>query len=587
MCGIVGAVCKGGCGEIVLEALKKIEYRGYDSAGICLKNGRKCHIYKTEGYIEKLAKIVPSSLSPIAIGHTRWATHGKVCEQNAHPIASEDGKWTIVHNGIIENFEELKSMLSAKGAKFFTQTDSEVIAALLALETFSDPIKNVMWVAKKLRGSFAFCAVKKDAENAIFAARFGSPLYCYHSGGVAMIASDPICFPMGNYFKFDDGEICKITQKSVEFFDFFGKKLQKSEIFSSNIDFSIDKGNFSHYMLKEIFETPQTLLSLADVLKKSNFVRIKKLKFNRVKLIGCGTAYHSCMLGASFFRSALRVDSEALQASEYRYGNFVVDEKTLCIFVSQSGETADTIAAYQKASLKTNNLIVLTNVSHSTLAGLCENCIPICAGPEIAVASTKAYSNQVAALLALAQLFKGQKYFERTIKDIIALAERLKFDDQQLTTLAGQISGHDRVFFIGKGEDYITALEAALKLKEISYINCGAFPAGELKHGTLALIEDGTPIIVIATDRVVFEKTMNSALEAKSRGAKLYLISPFVLSKSERENFELIITIDEEKNGMKNIQSIVPLQLLSFYVCVQKGLNPDKPRNLAKSVTVE
>lgn len=587
MCGIVGAVCATRCSEFVLDALKKIEYRGYDSAGICLKNKSKTYVYKTEGYIDKLRQIVPTSLSPVAIAHTRWATHGRVCAQNAHPISSEDGLWTIVHNGIIENFDELKDKLIAKGVKFSTETDSEVIAALLALETFSEPIKNMAWVAKKLKGSFAFCAVKKDAENAIFSARSGSPLYAYHNIDMAMIASDPICFPNGKYYKLEDRQICKITQKNINFYDFSGKKLPKTANFSSNIEFSTDKGNFSHFMLKEIHETSKTLLNLSSQLERLNFEKIKTMKFDSVKLIGCGTAYHSCLLGASFIRSALKIDAEALQASEYRYGNYVIRKSTLCIFVSQSGETADTIAAYQKAALKTQNLIVLTNVLHSTMADMCENTIPICAGAEIAVASTKAYSNQVAAMYVLAQLFNSYGAFTQAIEDVVDVASNLVFDDKLISGLAKQIVPHDKVFFIGKGEDYVTALEGSLKLKEISYINCSAFPAGELKHGSLALIEDGTPIIVIATERNVLEKTMNSALEAKSRGAKLYLISQFELSEENSKNFEQIITIKSARDGLKNISAVIPLQLLSYYVSVQKNIDPDKPRNLAKSVTVE
>lgn len=587
MCGIVGAICKAHCDEITLGALQKIEYRGYDSAGICLKNGCQCHVYKTEGYIEKLKKLVPSSLAPVAIAHTRWATHGKVCEQNAHPISSQDGKWTIVHNGIIENFEELKNMLQLKGVHFSSQTDSEVIAALLALETFSDPIKNVAWVAKKLKGSFAFCAVKNDAENAIYAARMASPLYACFSRDKAMVASDPVCFENGKCFKLEDGEICKITQKNIYFCDFFGKKVLKNEIFIANMDCSADKGNFEHYMLKEIFETRFTLKQLAEQFYKNDIKKIESLKFGSVKLIGCGTAHHACMMGASYLRSALKIDAEAIAASEFRYGNFVVDGDTLCIFVSQSGETADTIAAYQKASQRTNKLIAITNVLHSTLAEMSGITIPICAGPEIAVASTKAYSNQVAALYLLAQLFKGREYCEKAIKQMFEFANDITICDREVKELAGKIVSHDKLFFIGKGEDYVTALEGALKLKEISYINCSAFAAGELKHGTLALIEEGTPVIVIATDKRVFEKVKNSAFEAKSRGAKLFLISPFELNDGESENFDAIIRIGGAKNGLKNIQAILPLQLLAYYVSLQKGLNPDKPRNLAKSVTVE
>lgn len=587
MCGIVGAICKARCSEIVLDALQKIEYRGYDSAGICLKNGCQCSVYKTEGYINKLRSQVPSSLAPVAIAHTRWATHGKVCKKNAHPISSQDGAWTIVHNGIIENYEELKCLLEKKGVRFFTDTDSEVIAALLALETFSDPVKNVVWTAKKLKGSFAFCAIKNEVENVVYGVKFGSPLYAYLSGNKAMVASDPICFPSGGFFKLEDGEICKLTQKDVVFCDFFGKNVKKEEFFISNINYSVDKGNFQHYMLKEIYETPKTLCSLANFFKDFDDHRLKNLRFERVKLIGCGTAHHACLMGASFMRSVLKIDAEAITASEYRYGNYIVDKSTLCIFVSQSGETADTIAAYKKASQKTKNLISLTNVLHSTLATISDITIPLCAGPEIAVASTKAYSNQVAALCMLTYLFKGKDALLKNINHVLTQAPQMVFCDEEAKRVAQRIFNHDKVFFIGRDNDFITALEGALKLKEISYINCSAFAAGELKHGTLALVEDGTPVIVIATNKKVFKKTMNSALEAKSRGAKLFLISPFELKEKEKENFEEIISFNAEDCWLKSIQAALPLQLLSYYVSLKKNLNPDKPRNLAKSVTVE
>lgn len=587
MCGIVGAICRWHCERLTLDSLKKIEYRGYDSAGICLKNKCQMHIYKTEGYIEKLDGIVPSSLAPVAISHTRWATHGKVSKENAHPISSEDGVWTIVHNGIIENFDELKSMLLAKGVKFSTQTDSEVICALLALETFSNPIKNIMWVVKKLKGSFAFCAVKKDTENAIYAARQGSPLYAYLRNGKAMIASDPICFFGDRYYKFEDGEICKLTQQSIDFYAFSGKKLKKSEIFNEKIQFSAEKGDYSHFMLKEIYETPQTLLNLARQYQKLDLSILGKLKFNKIKLIGCGTAYHSCLMGASFMRTFLKVDAEALQASEFRYGNYIIDAQTLCIFISQSGETADTIAAYKRAEQKTKNLISLTNVPHSTLASMSGVCLPICAGPEIAVASTKAYSNQVAALFVLTKALKSKQDFWGAIRNVVELSKKLQKFDVDMKGVAQKICGLDKIFFIGRGEDYVTAQEGALKLKEISYINCSAFAAGELKHGSLALVEDGTPVFVIANDEKVFEKTMNSAFEAKSRGAKLFLVSSLSPKQSEADNFEDIILLPKCGKSLANIMAVVPLQLLSYWTCIFKNLNPDKPRNLAKSVTVE
>ena len=587
MCGIVGAIKTEGAKESVLKGLKLVQYRGYDSSGICLKDGKNLEIYKARGVIEKLEEKVPNSFSPVAIGHTRWATHGAVCEKNAHPIEGGNRDWVVVHNGIIENFKKMTDELACEGVSFKTDTDTEVIAALLALNNFRDPIKNICWVMKKLQGSFAFCAVKKEDENVIYAARFKSPLYAFCDGQVSMVASDPACFPEGDYFKFEDGEICRLKKEEIEFFDQSGKKVNKEKITYKKINSSADKGDFQHFMLKEIYETPEALNRLAINFMNLDYDLLKKLKFDKIKLIGCGTAYHSCLMGASYLRTYLKTDAEAVQASEFRYDDYAITAKTLCIFVSQSGETADTIAALEKAKKKRATTISLTNVLHSSLAEMSDIVLPISAGPEIAVASTKAYSCQVAALYMLAKALKGEKQFYKSIKEVKDLGTTIKELFINMSEFAADIYRNEKVFFIGKGADYVTALEGALKLKEISYINCNAYPAGELKHGVLALIENKTPVIVIVTDEKIYDKTMNSALEAKSRGAKLYLISNNPPNACELESFEMCLSLPAAPKPLRSILAVLPLQLLSYNVSVMRGIDPDKPRNLAKSVTVE
>ena len=587
MCGIVGAIKDEDCKETVIRGLELIQYRGYDSAGICLKEGAKLEVYKAKGVIQNLVEKLPQSHQSVAIGHTRWATHGGVCEKNAHPVESRDKSWAIVHNGIIENYKQIADKLAKEGYSFKTETDTEIISAILEVNDSLDPIKNIVWLTKKLKGSYAFCGVRKEEENVIYAAKFKSPLYAFCGDGVTMVASDPICFPKGDYYKLNDGEICRLEKGDISFFDCEGLPIQKEKQPYHEISSLADKGAYQHFMLKEIYETPEAIKNLAVNFMKIDYEKLHKFKCKKIKLIGCGTAYHSALLGASFMRKYLKVDAEALQASEFRYDNFIVNSKTLCIFVSQSGETADTIAALEKARKKKAKIITLTNVLHSTLAAMGDVTLPISAGPEIAVASTKAYSCQVAALYMLCMALKSEKDYYRAVKDVKLLSKTISNLFINMAEFAGEIYQKDRVFFIGKGADYITALEGALKLKEISYINCNAYPAGELKHGVLALIENKTPVIVIATDDKLYDKTMNSALEAKSRGAKLYLVANRPPQPIELENFEMCLSLPKVPCALKNILAVLPLQLLSYNVSVLRGIDPDKPRNLAKSVTVE
>ncbi len=586
MCGIVAVIDSQPVKKTIIGGLKKIQYRGYDSAGVCFKSDLKLVTIKVKGSVAKLETELNGYDGEIAIGHTRWATHGQVCEKNAHPILSSDKNWAVVHNGIIENYKEIVDERTSEGECFFTDTDTEVISSLLSANDFEDNLRSVLWTCKQLKGSYAFCAINKS-DNHVYAAKHKSPLYAFCDGKMSMFASDPICFPKGDYYKFEDDEICKMSKGKLEFFNFKGEKIKKTLQKYQNINSSADLNNFEHFMLKEIYETPDVLDRVCDVYEKLDLTALKKLKFSSVKLVGCGTAYHACLMGAEFFKRILNIDAEAVQASEFRYGKQIIGSHSLCVFVSQSGETADTIAALEKISKKKAKTLVITNVPHSTLSQMGDMHFSTCAGPEICVASTKAYCSQVVVLYLLTMALKSEKHFYQALRDVRKLSEQIQKFFINISPFAEEIAKHDKVFFIGKGIDYITALEGALKLKEISYINCNSFPAGELKHGVLALVDEGTPIIVVATDEKLYEKTMNSALEAKSRGGKLFVISSLLPQAYELKDFEMCMTLPKVPKLLRGVMAAIPLQLLSYKVCMIKGLNPDMPRNLAKSVTVE
>lgn len=588
MCGIVGVVSSENCQHQVLEGLKKLQYRGYDSAGICLKMGEELVAFKAKGSVEDLEKKCPENMeAALAIGHTRWATHGSVCEKNAHPIFSANKHWAVVHNGIIENFPQLQYDLAKEGVCFKTETDTEVISALLALDNFKDPIQNLIWACGRLKGSYAICAVQQGDQNQILVAKKKSPLYIFSSGSESIVASDPVCFPEGQYYRLEDDEFASVSQTGVIFYNKNGKRIVKETQGAITKQSQVSKGVFKHFMLKEIYETPDGLNALSESFANFDFSKMRKWWIGKVKLIGCGTAYHACLMGARYFKKHLGLDAEAVTASEFRYDKVILDTSTLCIFVSQSGETADTIAAAQKALKHTKKIVALTNVSYSTLSSMTPHVLSICAGPEIAVASTKAYSCQVAALYLLVMALKGEKELKNGLKNVKKTSKLLENFYVNLGRFAEDISACQHVFFIGRGSDYITALEGALKLKEISYINCNAFPAGELKHGVLTLIDHSTPVIVIATEKQTSDKTMNSAFEAKARGGKLYLISSQMPNAASLDKFEMCLTLPQTCPDLECLLATLPLQLLAYNVAVMRGNDPDKPRNLAKSVTVE
>lgn len=584
MCGIVGVVGKDVNATEIFNGLEKLQYRGYDSAGICVEKNKKFYLYKETGIIENLRQICSNNLrGTVAIGHTRWATHGRVSKTNAHPILSANGCWAVVHNGIIENYAELKKKFS-DSEKFQTETDTEIVVKMLEKSESENDFENFILATKQLKGSFALCVMKKG-RSSLFLAKNKSPLYVQIRENETIVASDPVCFESGKYFRMEDGEYAEATINGVKFYDDKGKIVVKKPFGDFKSESSTSKNGFEHFMLKEIYETPKVIKNLCECYQKLNWDYLKKWWISKVKLIGCGSAYHSCLVGAQYFKKHLNIDAEAVTASEFLYNKEILDCSTLCIFVSQSGETADTISALKKAFKKTKKIISLTNVQYSTLATLSPNTLPICAGTEIAVASTKAYTCQIIALYLLVMQIKSE--LNKGIKQVLKVSNKLKKIFVDVSKLADNIKDQTDVFFIGRNLDYITALEGALKLKEISYINCNAFPAGELKHGVLALIQKGTPVIVLASNKSLIQKTLNNAFEAKSRGAKIFLFASQVPKAiGEEKSYECFL-LPKSNNDLTSIFETVALQLLAYHVSVMKGLDPDKPRNLAKSVTVE
>ncbi len=583
MCGIVGIIGKNIKTTEIFDKLEKLQYRGYDSAGICIEKDNKFYVHKETGIIDNLRKECPNLFGDVIIGHTRWATHGKVNKTNAHPILSANGCWAVVHNGIIENFAELKDKFASKD-ELITETDTEIVANILEKGKGKEDLQNFIFTCEQLKGSFALCVMKKGSKS-LFIAKKKKPLYVQSIGNKTTIASDPICFEKGEYFKMEDGEYAVANFDNVRFFDCKGRLVSKQALKCFELVSQISKNGFEHFMLKEITETPQKIRGLCKHYQTIDWSFLKRWWINKVKLIGCGSAYHSCLVGAYYFRKHLNIDAEALPASEFLSDNAILDSSTLCVFVSQSGETADTISALKKALKKTKKIISITNVDYSTLASLSPIVLPICAGVEIAVASTKAYTCQIVSLYMLVMALKSK--MRNAVRNVLNLSKRLDRFSLDVSKLAEAIKDQKNIFYIGRNLDYITALEGALKLKEISYINCNAYPAGELKHGVLALIQKDVPVIVLVSNKRLVQKTLNSAFEAKSRGAKLFLFHSQPLEKIDLNKFDGGFMLPNVNNDLTCIFETVALQLLAYNVSVMRGLDPDKPRNLAKSVTVE
>jgi len=605
MCGIIGIASNKSVSINIIESLKRLEYRGYDSAGLATLHNNQIQEKKCTGRVEKLEKILfkNPSLGNVGIGHVRWATHGVPNEINAHPHSSE--AVSVVHNGIIENSDALKKDLESKGAKFKSQTDTEVITLLLTEEIKTQtPIKAVQNTLKKLKGSFALGIIFKNFDNLIIGARRGSPLAVGYAKDENYLGSDSYALKtMTNKISYlDDGDICVLSNNSVEFFNEKERKVNKRVLILSDDKNLADKGDYKNFMSKEIFEQPTSVKNgineYIDKIKSDinlyNFP-IDPKKIEKVVLIACGTAYYSCVVAKYWFEELTKVDVEIDVASEFRYRNIKFNKKNLYIFVSQSGETADTAAALQLCRDNKVKTCSVVNVVESTIARNSDWVLPLHAGPEVGVASTKAFLGQMLILYMLCLKIASKREeisseeYNKKIKNLIKLPKiidkTLKLEDQ-IQLVAKDIYQSNGSMFLGRGTSFPIALEGALKLKELSYLHAEGYPAGEMKHGPLALIEDGLPVIVVAPKDKYFEKTFSNTQEVIARGGKVLLLTDkHDIIISENIRFKIEVPFIEE--SLSPFILAVPLQLLAYHVALLKGCDIDKPRNLAKSVTVE
>lgn len=613
MCGIIGYIGHKKASPILLNGLLRLEYRGYDSAGISTVEKNGLSIMKDKGRVKNLYNLdgIDDLTGTIGIAHTRWATHGKPSKENAHPHLDNSDSFAVVHNGIIENYNELKKFLADNGYTFRSQTDSELIPNLIHYYYSKDEqndnqkvLRAVQKTCMDLKGSFALQVISKFMPDNMIVIRKDSPLVIGKGDGENYVSSDipTILSYTKDFYLLNDYEFAVLSRDNVEFYDINLNKIVKP---IKSIDWDInsaDKNGYEDYMLKEIFEQPNAVReTIGSRLPENEHCNFEDLKFtkeflltiNKMYIVACGTAMHAGLSGKSAIEKLCNIPVTVDIASEFRYRNPIIDKNTLCIYISQSGETADTIAALKLAKSKGATTLAISNVIGSSITREADYCIYTHADPEIAVASTKAYTSQVVLLDILAVYFAeilGTTpilQLQNIKKEILALPakidEALKCSDR-IKTFANKIYQEKDIFFLGRGADYNTALEGSLKLKEISYIHSEAYAAGELKHGPIALIENGITVIGIMTDKLLVEKSISNLQEVITRGAKTLVVTNQNLPAN---NFETIITVPDTDTLLSPILAIVPLQLLSYYISKAKGLDVDKPRNLAKSVTVE
>ena len=605
MCGIVGIVSNKSVSASIIGALKKLEYRGYDSAGISTISNGQINEQKCSGRVDNLEKILfqNPSTGDLGIGHVRWATHGIPNQINAHPHSSE--VVSVVHNGIIENSDSLRKEYKQKGYSFKSQTDTEVITVMLTdflkKEELIDCIHKTL---EKLEGSFALGVIFKDFNNLVVGARRGSPLAVGYGHGENFIGSDSYALKsMTNKISYlDDGDFCILYKEKVEFYNSNKKKINKEIFELSNEDNIADKGDYKDFMSKEINEQSATTKKcINEYLDKSrNEINIYNLpidpkKINKIRLIACGTAYHACLMAKYWIEEFTSLDVEADIASEFRYRKVKLNQNDLYIFVSQSGETADTYAALEKCKSNKVKTCGIVNVVESSIARLSDFVLPIHAGPEIGVASTKAFIGQMLVLLLLTlKISKDRKdidpdLFKKLIDDIINLPDLIKetlSKQKEIQEIARDFINAKGTMYLGRGYSYPIAMEGALKLKELSYLHAEGYPAGEMKHGPLALIEEGLPVIVIAPKDKYFQKTLSNMQEVIARGGKILFITDHKKELID-ENIRFGIRVPSLDNLLAPMLLTIPIQLLAYHVALLKGCDIDKPRNLAKSVTVE
>ncbi len=608
MCGIIGFVGERKSAPILLEGLERLEYRGYDSAGIAVIDGSDIKVLKTSQRISTLKEGTNNGESiegTIGIGHTRWATHGAPCKQNAHPHLSYNGNFAIVHNGIIENYSELKSELVSNGITFKSETDTEVVAHLLEMYYDGDVFSAISKAINRLEGSYSLGIICKEHPKTLYAVRRFSPLIIGLGNKNNFIASDitALVSYTKNVLYLENGEICVLKGDSVNIFNNKGEAISREASFVSwSID-SAEKGGYDHFMMKEIKEQPEVIAKTFEPRIKSSKVFFEglnltdqKLKgINKIVISACGSAYHVGAVAKYMFEELLRLPVEVDLASEFRYRNPIVDEKTLAIIISQSGETADTLAALKEAKSRGAHILSIVNVVGSSIAKASDDVIYTWAGPEIAVATTKAYSTQLIVLYLFAIYAAerlgsaNQSVLDNLLEEIRALPEKVNRVfalEDSLKALAKKHHKMDSVFFIGRNIDYAVALEGSLKLKEISYLTSEAYAAGELKHGTISLIEDGRMVIALSSYDALIHKTMSNIKEVKARGAFILAIANEGDNIIHKEADEVVYLPKTHPLLLASVE-VVPLQIFAYYVALYKGCDIDKPRNLAKSVTVE
>ena len=612
MCGIIGFSGREQAAPILLDGLERMEYRGYDSAGIAVRSETKgLQVKKTKGRLRVLSDLTHGGADlegTLGIGHTRWATHGEPNDINAHPHVSENGQIALVHNGIIENYLEIKEQLQRRGVTFTSDTDSEVVAQLLEYHynECHNMLEAVGRVLRRIEGSYAFGIICSDFPNALIAARKDSPLILGYGENGNFIASDvtAIIKYTRDVVYMEDGEIAVVTPESIDVFDSEMNPLEKQH---SQVDWDVsaaEKGGYAHFMFKEIMEQPEAIAKtvsprirdgrvvLDDITLTADYVR----DISRIFIIACGSSYHVGMVSKYNWERLLRRPVQVDLASEFRYSDPLVDEKSLVVIISQSGETLDTMAAMREAKRRGARTLAVVNVVGSSIAREADDVLYTWAGPEIAVATTKAYSTQLVLMdligLYLADLLGTveKSEYDAILAEVQVLPEKMShflehFEDVQY--FASRYFNHNSIFFIGRNLDYAMGLEGSLKLKEISYIHSEAYASGELKHGTISLIEPGTLVVALGTYAALFDKAMSNVVEVKARGAEVLAVTTETFKEKMEKTADSTIVVPDTHPILQPSLGVVPLQLFAYYVALQRGCDIDKPRNLAKSVTVE
>lgn len=609
MCGIVGYIGPKDCSDVLVSALTKLEYRGYDSAGIAVFEDDMIKTVKTQGKLKDLEDKLESVGKPkghVGIGHTRWATHGEPSDINSHPHSG--ARVTIVHNGIIENYIELKEFLVSKGRGFLSETDTEVVAQLLDYKYNGNPLETIDSVMAELKGSFALGIMFKDFPDKVFAVRRESPLIVGVAEGECFIASDvpAILKYTKDYYLLEHDEIATLTKDGATFVDEHLDPIEK-ELKTADWDMeAAEKGGYPHFMIKEINEQPEAIRTTIMPRIKDGLpcleecgITLDKIKnFKNITIVACGTAMHAGMVGKYVIEDLARVPVNVDIASEFRYRNPIIGEGDLVIIISQSGETADSLAALRLAKQKGAKTLAIVNAKGSSIAREADMLIYTLAGPEIAVASTKAYITQLSVMylfafeLALAKGTLSEPECKRLVSALIktpeAVANVIKTCEEKCKYIATKLITSESLLYIGRGLDYALSMEGSLKLKEVSYIHSESYAAGELKHGTISLIDNDMPVISVATQTDIIPKTISNIVEVKSRGAKIILVCTDVCARGLKDGVaDYVIEIPHIDELLMPITAVVPLQMLAYYTAINKGNDPDKPRNLAKSVTVE